>query len=419
MTRKNNHSRFQYIIVVVLLAVLAACSEEPTGSVTQPPPVNTSSVPSSTPRLLRTLVPTIPAGATPISPQIGVTALADGLTRFVFPQGWGAGRGFWQVFFTAPTGSRDETTYNGGIDLAVAQAIAVTTRTLDIAAFEFNNALITAAVLDARRRGVQVRIVTDSEHGYDDPESTLQQLEAAGIRIVQDNRSAFMHNKFMIFDGLTVLTGSWNYTINDTYRNNNNAIYIRSPRMVSVYQAEFNEMYTLGRFGPGAGSATTDNVFNVDGIPIEVYFSPDDAVLDRINRAIGSARRSIRFMAFSFTEDSIGDALVDKMARTSSVSLQGIFETTGSETRFSELTKLFCDDMNVLQDGNPFTLHHKVFIIDSRIVLTGSFNFSANATDSNDENLIVIEDPILAGLYVEEFDRRWAEARVPDGLSCQ
>ena len=70
------------------------------------------------------------------------------------------------------------------------------------------------------------------------------------------------------------------------------------------------------------------------------------------------------------------------------------------------------------QDGNPYILHHKVFIVDDVTVITGSFNISANATDSNDENLVIITDPDLAAQFVSEFERRWAEAVVPSRIAC-
>jgi phosphatidylserine/phosphatidylglycerophosphate/cardiolipin synthase-like enzyme len=114
--------------------------------------------------------------------------------------------------------------------------------------------------------------------------------------------------------------------------------------------------------------------------------------------------------------DEIGQLMLSKSAN--GVTVQGIFETTGSETSSSELTPLFCAGLQVRQDGNPFILHHKVFIVDNDTVVTGSFNVSANATNSNDENLIIIQDPVLAAQYIAEFNRRWAEARTPSGLTC-
>jgi phosphatidylserine/phosphatidylglycerophosphate/cardiolipin synthase-like enzyme len=364
------------------------------------------------------IAPPTSAPQPPTSSNTVVTAVpnAGGVNTFTFQQGSGAERGFWQVYFTAPTGSRDPATYVGGIDQALAAAIGGVQRTLDIAAFEFNNPVLTQAVLQAKQRGVRVRVVTDDEHGIEDEDTTLDQLQAAGITVVNDERSALMHNKFMILDGTTVWTGSWNYTINDTYRNNNNALVLRSRQAVADYQAEFDEMYLDEQFGPRSPADTPNPSFTQDGIPVQIYFAPEDEVIDAILNQINGAQGSIRFMAFSFTHDDLGDALLNRAA--AGVDVQGIFETTGSQTQFAELTPLFCAGLPVRQDGNPFILHHKVFIIDAMTVVTGSFNFSANATDSNDENLVIIRDPALAQLYLQEYDRRWAEARTPTGLTC-
>ncbi|MBZ0288421.1 MAG: hypothetical protein K8I30_12460, partial [Anaerolineae bacterium] len=330
-------------------------------------------------------------------------------------QGFGAQKDFWQVFFTAPTGSSDSSRYVNGIDGPLASAINGAQRTLDIVAFEFNNPVLTTAVLNAVDRGVTVRMVTDTEHGLEDDDATIQQLIDAGVPVVDDQRSAFMHNKFMIIDSLIVWTGSTNYTVNDVYRNNNNMLSLRSRRAVETYQDEFNEMFLSRQFGPRSPARNTA-IYNQDGTAIQITFAPENNVLLAVTNAVQGARTSIRFMAFSFTEDSIGQAIQERAA--AGVSVQGIFERTGSETQFSELTPLFCAGLPVRQDGNRYVLHHKVFIIDNTTVITGSFNFSANATQSNDENLLVIQDPALAAQYSAEFDRRWAEALIPANLTC-
>ncbi|RMF81417.1 MAG: DUF1669 domain-containing protein [Chloroflexi bacterium] len=355
---------------------------------------------------------------TPAQPTTVANAPAGTVNSISFPFGVGAQKDFWQVYFTAPSGSRDESTYVGGIDTALATAIRNTQSTLDIAAFEFNNPVLTEAVLDAAERGVQVRIVTDDDHGLHDEHSTIRQFIQAGIPVVDDDRSGLMHNKFMIMDGSTVWMGSWNYTINGTYRNNNNALALRSRRAVENYQAEFDEMFNEHRFGSTSPQNTPNPRFTQDGVPIEVYFASEDEVAEAIINHINQAESSIRFMAFSFTLDAIRDAILARAA--DGVEVQGIFETTGSQTRFSELTPFFCNGLPMRQDGGPFILHHKVFIIDDDTVLTGSFNFSRSATQSNDENMIVIQDADLAAQYLAEFDRRWNEGRLPDPekLTC-
>ncbi|MEZ4728286.1 MAG: phospholipase D-like domain-containing protein [Caldilineaceae bacterium] len=62
----------------------------------------------------------------------------------------------------------------------------------------------------------------------------------------------------------------------------------------------------------------------------------------------------------------------------------------------------------------PATFHHKIFIIDGATVVTGSLNFSVNANESNDENVIILQQPAIAARYLEEFSRRWQEAQAPD-----
>lgn len=358
----------------------------------------------------------VPPPQSDIPPTLSVT-ISPQVIHFELGQGYGARKGFWEVLFTAPTGSRDPATYTGGVDEYIAGLIDGLTRTLDIAAYEFNSPALTRAVLDAHERGVQVRIVTDDGAGLNPARSTLPQLIDAGIPIVDDGRSALMHNKFMIMDGERVLTGSMNFTVNGSYRNNNNVLILRSRAAVENYQTEFDEMFVDRRFGPTSPVNTPRPQFVQDGIPIGIYFAPEDDVLNAIFEVVGIAEQSIRFMAFSFTVTEIADLILERAAE--GVTVHGIFERTGSQTQFSELTHLFCAGMAVRQDGNPFALHHKLFIIDDAIVVTGSFNFSANATRSNDENLVIIRDPDLAAQYIAEFDRRWAEALTPTAIVCE
>ncbi len=397
-------NKFILPLLIVLALLLTACDSVATPT---PPPF----LPEET-FIAPTVVP-----ATPTVIGLLPTNTPAEIVRTPLQQGFGAQKGFWQVYFTAPTGSRSASTYVGGIDTQLADAIRATQRTLDIAAFEFNNVVLTEAVLDAQARGVTVRMVTDDEHGLNDEDATIGQLVAAGIPVIADSRpSALMHNKFMILDGTTVWMGSWNYTVNDTYRNNNNALALRSRRVVELYQAEFDKMFA-GQFGTSkAPTPLGTNTFTQNGARMQVFFAPEDRVVSAISIALSAAQRSIRFMAFSLTQDEIGGVLQQKAQE--GVAVQGIFESTGSETANAELKPLFCLGLDVRQDGNSFALHHKVFIIDDRVVITGSFNFSQGARDENDENLLIISDSDLAAQYNEEFNRRYAQARVPTRLTC-
>jgi phosphatidylserine/phosphatidylglycerophosphate/cardiolipin synthase-like enzyme len=407
-------STLTFILGAIVLAVSFIFSQCTGGETPLTPVTITPSTPApvTVTQPPRTIGPLTPEPLT--APQI--TQGADGLTLYTMPRAVGASRGFWQVYFTMPDGSRDPATYTGGLDHILAAQIELVRATLDIAAYEFNSPVLTNAVIRAHQRGVRVRMVTDNEAGLNSTNQTVQDLIAAGIPVVDDGRSALMHNKFMILDSTTVWTGSWNYTINDTYRNNNSAIVLRSRNAVNNYQAEFDEMFVSRQFGPRSPSQTPNPSFTQDGIPISIYFSPEDNIIGNIDSILMGAQRSIRFMAFSFTQQDMGDIMLER-AR-SGVDVRGIFERTGSETRFSQLTPMFCAGLNVRQDGNPFVLHHKVIVLDEATVMVGSFNFSANATNNNDENLVVIRDPLLAAQYLAEFERRFAQANVPTSLTC-
>jgi len=61
--------------------------------------------------------------------------------------------------------------------------------------------------------------------------------------------------------------------------------------------------------------------------------------------------------------------------------------------------------LDVLLDGNPWNLHHKVIVIDDRVSIFGSFNFSSSADRENDENVLIVDDVGLARAFEDEYQR--------------
>ena len=324
---------------------------------------------------------------------------------------------WWQVFFTDPVQFNDPQQITGSTLEPLLNLLNSASSRIDIAAFEFNLEIILDALLAAEADGVEVRWITDDEHGLESDQEDLElfaQLEDAGVEIKDDSRTALMHNKFIIIDGSIVWTGSTNLTRNGFFRNNNNALILYSVQVATLYQQEFDEMWA-GEFGPRSTSNALEQGFAMDGSEVQILFGAEDEVMDWIIPLVEGAQSSIRFMAFSFTHDELGAAVFARAL--SGIDVAGIFETRGSETLYSELTPMYCAGVPVLQDGNPGTMHHKVMVIDAEIVITGSLNFSANANDSNDENVIIVQNEAMAAKYLQEFNRLWREARDPD-LSC-
>lgn len=282
---------------------------------------------------------------------------------------------------------------------------------VDMAVFEYNLTSIAAALVRAQQRGVTVRLALDREN-LEKPEMAAWagQVEAAGIPVAWEDSTAFLHSKFVIIDSAVVWMGSWNATNNDTYRNNNNLLRITAPAIVANYSAEFAQMFA-GVFGNDKQPLAPYPLVDVDGVALANYFSPADGVTAYVLDQVNAAQQSIRFLAFSYTSDPIGDAM---MARAQAgVSVQGVFENRNANGIGSEFDRLRNAGIEVQTDGNCYTMHHKVLIIDERLVVTGSFNFTGRAEDINDENVIIAADPLLTRSFLDEYERVYRQALVP------
>ena len=319
------------------------------------------------------------------------------------------------VSFVSATPIAPINTNQYGINIRLVDAIGRVRNTLDIAAYVLDEKEITKAILDAQKNGVIVRIVTDDEYGLGDPENTFQQFIDAGIQVVADERSALMHDKFMILDGKTVWTGSWNYTEHGTFESNDNALAFDSAEVAAIYQDEFNQMFEQYEFSPNAPASLINKV-TVSGIPVEIYFSPHDEIDVGILDVIRKAQKSIHFLTFSFTDNDFGALFLERLS--AGVKVMGVFEKTTSSSYSSELSPLFCANAEVRTDGSKYFLHHKVIIVDEAVVITGSANYSLNALTNNNENTIIVYDPILASVYMQEFERQWAVAQTPTDITC-
>ena len=86
------------------------------------------------------------------------------------------------------------------------------------------------------------------------------------------------------------------------------------------------------------------------------------------------------------------------------VNVSGIFERNQA-SRSSVYEYLKYQNISVYLDKSKYNLHHKVFIIDKKIVVTGSYNPSLNGDKRNDENMLVITDKDIASLYLSEFEK--------------
>jgi phosphatidylserine/phosphatidylglycerophosphate/cardiolipin synthase-like enzyme len=325
------------------------------------------------------------------------------------PSDNGSGGGDWyEIYFINPT-CPDEEDRTGGLDETIAADLLNAELQVDVAAFDFDAPPMIDALIELEERGVTVRVVTDTDNADLD---SIARLRRNGVSVVEDDRSALMHNKFIVIDGRYVWMGSTNFTTNDIYCYNNNLVRMDSPPLAANYTAEMDEMYDERAFGPTSPEATPNDQLTIGGVRVENYFASETEVAPIIGDLLSQAQSDIKFMAFSFTHEDVGEPMIERAQ--AGVNVQGVFETTGSETEYSyygEMLDAGLDNLQVRQDGNRRLMHHKVIVIDGRITIFGSFNFTGNANDSNDENLLIVYDPTFASYFLEEFEAVWKEAQ--------
>jgi len=307
----------------------------------------------------------------------------------------------YHIFFTDPNNPNSKK-YKNGIDNNITASLNNAKESIDMAIYELSLRDITDALIDAKQRGVKVRVFTDSSHlDWDE----FERLKREGVELKGDERSSLMHNKFIIIDQKETWTGSMNLTYYGVYKHNENFIRIVDKDVASVYEEEFEELF---RGGYRIKNKKPQKIKRGD-LEFDIYFAPEDTFLSTaLLPLINSATNSIRLMIYAFTNQDITDALEKQFDR--GVKIYAIFDEAQSHSRYSEYEELLNYGIAVKVDGNSYKLHNKVMIIDDNITITGSYNFTVAAEKRNDENSIVIKNRDFTAQYINEFEKLYEEA---------
>ncbi len=280
----------------------------------------------------------------------------------------------------------------GGVDDILIDEITNAKKNIYLAIYGFSNDRIRDAIIVAFKKGVDTKIVTDDSQ-LDSENITI--LRDEGIEIIDDkNPYALMHHKFLIIDESVVWSGSANYSYYAFYKNNENLVKIKSQKIAKVYLDEFKELYDHKDI-EGAYISSS----------LEIYFSPEDDFEQRLLELIENAKESIDFLAFAFTNKNLSDAL--KMKFDQGVKIRGVFDkkqNDGFLKKYSKYNTLLAHKIDVKLDGNRQTMHNKIFIIDKKTVVTGSYNFTIKANEENNENAIIVHNREFASRYESEFE---------------
>jgi phosphatidylserine/phosphatidylglycerophosphate/cardiolipin synthase-like enzyme len=303
--------------------------------------------------------------------------------------------------------------------------IDATEHSLDVAIYDLRHPAILEALARQPRRGVRLRLAYDggSERtgglGEDPkPGGTEEALAAAGLlpyaTAVHEKGRHLMHDKFVVRDGKTVWMGSANFTIGGLELQDNNCITLASTRLAASYVSILEEL--LQPEHRHTHEPSTGPSVEVGSISVQPYFEPADG--DGIGRAIASAlqgARRIRIAAFLLSDPGILAALLP-FASDPHFDIAGVYDPNGMEDvlRYSHQDPhsfwFLHDPRFVAAPSHGYSagheqdfMHNKVFVIDDRMVFTGSYNFSSNARE-NDEAVLAMDSAAIAGAYSHYID---------------
>jgi phosphatidylserine/phosphatidylglycerophosphate/cardiolipin synthase-like enzyme len=307
-----------------------------------------------------------------------------------------------------------------------------------IAVQELDSRPVAEAIIGARQRKVQVKVVLEADYLLERT-ALLNPFEAGGkyelnrtlsaailrssIYVRSDYNGDIFHQKFIVRDGKSVLTGSTNFTTTDTASNLNHIVIIHDKAIAKIYEREYEEIQQ-GHFGKlNEGHDPHPAEVMVSNIRVKTLFAPDHNPEMEIMKQIAKAKRRVDFAIFTFASSSgIDDQLV--FARQAGIAIRGALFRSQANQLWSATKalreagiSLFFVPRPGLPAPRPRKLHHKLMVIDEQLVIVGSFNYTGPATRLNDENIIVLGDldttdensirlqRELAGYAMTEIDR--------------
>ncbi|MGD2183372.1 phospholipase D-like domain-containing protein [Lusitaniella coriacea] len=280
-------------------------------------------------------------------------------------------------------------------------------------------------------------------------------LRDAGIPILDDTAdgskgSGLMHHKFVAIDRATVVTGSANFTtsgIHGDFRptssrgNANHLLVIKNAPLTQHFTEEFNILWGDGpggkpnsKFGlkkpfrPAKQLKIGESVVTLQFSPISPTRAWNLSSNGLIGKTLNRATQSVRLALFVFSEQPLANILETKHQQGASIS--ALIDPSFAYPNYSEaldmlgvaLSKGCKYEANNHPWSSPIStvgvpqlppgdkLHHKFGVVDERIVITGSHNWSAAANHTNDETLLVIENPVVAAHFEREFERLYKNA---------
>ncbi|HKI61756.1 MAG TPA: phospholipase D-like domain-containing protein [Mariprofundaceae bacterium] len=283
-------------------------------------------------------------------------------------------------------------------------------KSLEIAVQELENKEIAKAIISARQRKVTVKLVLEQDYlrasrASRDPweykgvnEENRQIHDAilrANIDVKSDYNPSIFHQKFIVRDRESVLTGSTNFTPTGTSQNLNHVVIIHDKGIARIYYREFREIQQghFGRLNEGNDKAPREIL--VSNVRVKVLFAPDHNPEMEIMKQMMKAKSRVDFAMFTFSKSSGIDDTMFKLLELN-IPIQGALDIKQGGQDWAA-TKPLAQKGAALsfvpkRGDSVRKLHHKLMVLDDQVIIAGSFNYTGPANNLNDENIIILGD---------------------------
>lgn len=303
-------------------------------------------------------------------------------------------------------------------------AIDRTEKTLILAIYDLRLSEVADALLRAKARGVDIRMIYDEGHtkpaapgAGSGPSAEYQALVDAGVPIKLLNGGGsygIMHHKFAVFDGQLLMTGSFNWTRAADTKNFENAVFKTDKALIEGFTRNWTWMWGLSKGGVGAPPADPLKPVSFAGGKFPRYaFSPQGGVEDMLVDAIGRSKRTVDVLIFSFYAQRVADALIAAKARGVVVRVVGDSSQSRRSQAMLALSNAGIGIRLSSGRGGSGAMHHKYALFDGAMLMSGSYNFSQNAELYNFENDLFTTVPGEVAAFGGEFAAVWAQGHAP------
>lgn len=295
--------------------------------------------------------------------------------------------------------------------------------TLRVAVQELDSRTIAQAVLAAKARGVRVQVILEGDYlveadpgpdpwalaGDDEENRTIHSaLLRGGVDVITDLNPAIFHQKFVVRDAgepsAAVLTGSTNFTLTDSGTNPpsgqqqgnnlNHVVILHGQSAANQYLAEFTRL-RAGTFGDlHERQEPKPREFRLAQMRIKPLFAPRHGPEMEIMKQMLKAATRVDFAMFTFAQSSGIDDTMIRLIR-SGTTIRGVLDRSQGGQKWAATEPLKKAGVELYKNRTRTgvrKIHHKLMVIDERLTIMGSFNYTAPATTLNDENIIVIGD---------------------------